>query len=147
VGDAVRKAIRLVAKCRHHATGDLTLNSVIATETILNPFKKMGTSEGFGMIAATLTGTSVENRIEIYKTARGLYHLRNLAVHQSHYDDDKTARDSHRRAFGLFRGCLKAILQWVKASTDQGKTCDKEAFDDFYVRTILGERPVAANPA
>jgi hypothetical protein len=146
VGDAVRNAIRLVAKCRHHATGDLTLNSVIATETILNPFRKMGTSEGFGMFAAALTGATVESRVEVYKAARSLYNLRNLAVHQSQHHDDKTTRDSHKRAFDLFRACLKGILQWVKAATDQGRRCEKEEFDDFYLRTILGERPARTPP-
>jgi hypothetical protein len=138
VGDAVRNAIKFVGKCRHPEMGDLTLNSVIATETILNPFKKMGTSEGFGMFAGALAGASVETRIETYRMARGLYHLRNQVVHQSRHEDDKAAMESHRRAFGLFRTCLKGILQWVKATTEQGRKCDKEAFDDFYLRTILG---------
>jgi hypothetical protein len=138
VGDAVRNAIRLVAKCRHRMMGDLTLNSVIATETILNPFRKKGTSEGFAVFAATLTGETTESRLATYEIARSLYKLRNTAVHSSEHHDDKKKSDSGKQAFGLFRACLKGILQWVKETAEQGKKCDEKEFRKFYLRTVLG---------
>jgi hypothetical protein len=137
IATAVRNAVWLVAKCRHQAMGDLTLNSVIATETILNPFNKMGTSEGFAIFAAALTGATLEDRIRIYQTAKGLYDIRNVAVHQSRPHETKGMKEPEQEAFKLFRACLKAIVNWIKDTHSQGRTCDDEAFKQFYLRTVL----------
>lgn len=137
VGDAIRNALSLVAKCRHSIMGDLVLNSVIATETILNPFSKMGTSEGFAVFAAKLTGTNVEDRLKTYKDAKRLYNLRNLTVHRSQMNEDRRASETNKAAFALFRSCFKGIVQWVSSVVNKGGKCDDAEFRDFYLRTIL----------
>jgi len=136
MGDAIRNSISLVAKCRHNVMGDLVLNSVIATETLLNPFNKMGTSEGFAVFAAKLTGTDLEERLTTYQKAKRLYNLRNLAVHQSRISDERT-KENGKVAFALFISCFKAIVKWVCTISDSGGQCGEAEFKHFYLRTIL----------
>ena len=135
---AIENAIRFVARCRHYAMGDLTLNSVIATETILNPFNERGTPvEKLAIFAAGLIGGTEEERKTTYRAAKELYDLRNLAVHQSDMHGPKAAKESGQRAFRLFLGCLKAIIEWAKTTIANGKSCSRDEFREFYLRTIL----------
>src|SRR5262249_23580981 len=97
VRDAIDNAIRLMAKCRHPEMGDLTLYSIIATETILNPFNALGdTSERFAIFAASLTEATPEKRLEAYRAARNLYRLRSQAVHQSRLHADKDVAEARK---------------------------------------------------
>ena len=135
---ALDNAIRFVARCRHDAMGDLTLHSVIATETILNPFNARGDAvERFAIFAAALTGHTLQERLETYNRARHLYNLRNSVVHQSALHGGKAAKDSPKQAFGLFLACLKAIVAWAGNNLEHGKQCDEEAFKGFFTRKVL----------
>jgi hypothetical protein len=136
--DAIDNAIGLLAKCRHNKMGDLTLYSVIATETILNPFNALGdTSERFALFAAALTETAAERRLEAYKVARNLYRLRSLAVHQSRLHGEKDEKEVRKQAFRLFLACLKAITQWATKTLAQGGVCGAEEFKDFYTKQVF----------
>ena len=138
VREAIDNAIQLVAKCRHAEMGDLTLNSVIATETILNPSNALGdTSERFALFAAALTETTAEKRLEAYKRARNLYRLRSRAVHQSRLHRDRDAAEARKQAFGLFLACLKAITTWVASMLAVGKTCGPEESKQLYMNSIF----------
>jgi hypothetical protein len=118
--------------------GNLTLNSVIAAETILNPFNTRGDAiERFAILAAALTGATLEERLETYSSARELYNLRNLVVHQSVLHGEKASKDFRKRAFRLFLACLKALAGWAESTLAQGKKCDQEEFKDFYTRKVL----------
>lgn len=135
---ALDNAIRFVARCRHDAMGDLTLHSVIATETILNPFNARGDAvERFAIFAAALTGRTLEERLETYNTARHLYNLRNSVVHQSALHGGKAAKDSPKQAFRLFLACLKAIVGWAGTNLAQGRKCEEAEFRDFFTRRVL----------
>jgi len=139
VRTALDNAIRFVSKCRHHAMGELTLNSVIATETILNPFNARGDSaERFAIFATALTAASLEERKETYKAAKELYNLRNLAVHQSIPHGTNTVKECRERAFRLFVACLKKIVQWAATTLEQGGKCDKDEFREFYIQSVVG---------
>jgi hypothetical protein len=135
---ALDNAIRFVARCRHAAMGDLTLHSVIATETILNPFNARGdTLERFAIFAAALTGRTLEKRLETYYTARQLYNLRNTVVHQSALHVGKAANDSRKKAFGLFLACLKSIVAWAATKLANGGKCGEAEFRELFTQTVL----------
>lgn len=135
---ALDNAIRFVARCRHDARGDLTLHSVIATETILNPFNARGDAvERFAIFAAALTGRTLEERLETYNTARRLYNLRNSVVHQSALHRGKDAKDTPKQAFRLFLACLKEIVAWAGTNLAQGRKCEDAEFRVFFARRVL----------
>ena len=136
--DAIDNAIRLMAKCRHPEMGDLTLYSIIATETILNPFNALGdTSERFAIFAASLTEATPEKRLEAYRAARSLYRLRSQAVHQSRLHADKDVAEERKQAFKLFLACLKAISAWAARTLAQGRACGPDEFKEFYASTVF----------
>jgi hypothetical protein len=136
---AIENAIELVARCRHDEIGDLTLHSVIATETILNPFNAVGdTSERFSIFAAMLTRTVVPcERLAVYREAKQLYRLRNQTVHQSRRQGKEDERERRKAAFGLFVDCLKAITKWATGVLASDKVCGPEEFKEFYETTIF----------
>jgi hypothetical protein len=118
--------------------GDLTLYSVIATETILNPFNALGdTGERFAIFAASLTEATPEKRLAAYRTARNLYRRRSQAVHQSRLHGDKDAAEARNQAFRLFLACLKAVTEWAKQTLDQGSACGLDEFKEFYASRIF----------
>jgi hypothetical protein len=136
--EAIDNAIRLMAKCRHSEMGDLTLYSIIATETILNPFNALGdTSERFAIFAASLTESRAELRLEAYRAARNLYRLRSQAVHQSRLHADRDVAEARKQAFKLFLACLRAVTTWAAQTLAQGRACGPDEFKEFYARTIF----------
>jgi hypothetical protein len=131
--EAIDNAVSLVAKCRHNEMGDLTLYSIIATETILNPFNAFGESgERFAVFAASLTESTAGKRLEVYKAARSRYRRRNQAVHQSRLHHEADAAASRTIAFKLFIACLKAITKWATQMLAQGKSCGPDEFKELY---------------
>jgi hypothetical protein len=73
VRDSIDNALDLAATCRHSEMGNLALNSVIATETVLNPFGVIGeVTERFALMAAALTESSSTARRETYRMAKRL---------------------------------------------------------------------------
>jgi hypothetical protein len=136
--EAIDNAIRLMAKCRHPEMGDLTLYSIIATETILNPFNALGdTSERFAMFAASLTEATPGKRMEAYRAARNLYRLRSQAVHQSRLHAEKDVAEARKEALKLFLACLKGVTAWAAQTLAAGKACGPDEFKDFYTSTIF----------
>lgn len=136
--DAIDNAIKLMAKCRHPEMGDLTLYSIIATETILNPFNALGdTSERFAIFAASLTEATQERRLEAYRAARSLYRLRSQAVHQSRLHADRDVAETSKQAFKLFLACLKAVTAWAAQMLADGKACGPDEFKELYTKTIF----------
>ena len=135
---ALDNAINLVSRCRHNEVGDLTLYSVIASETILNPFNALGdTSERFAIFVASLTKATPERRLEAYRAAKNLYRLRSLAVHQSRLHGDKDVAEARKQAFTLFLACLKAIAEWAEQALAAGGVCGPDDFKEFYVSSIF----------
>lgn len=136
--EAIDNAIRLMAKCRHPEMGDLTLYSIIATETILNPFNALGdTSERFAIFAASLTEATPEKRLEAYRAARSLYRLRSQAVHQSRFHADKDVAEERKQAFKLFLACLNSVVAWAAQTLAQGRACGPDEFKEFYASKIF----------
>jgi hypothetical protein len=143
--EAIDNAIKLMAKCRHREMSDLTLYSIIATETILNPFNALGdTSERFAIFAASLTAATPDKRLEAYRAARYLYRLRSQAVHQSRLHADKDVAEAKKEAFKQFLACLKAVTAWAARTLDQGRPCGPDEFKEFYASTIFS--PAAPSP-
>ncbi len=136
VRDSIDNAIRVVAKCRHSQFGDLALNAIIATETILNPFNSAGDiAERFSLLAAALTESDAGRRREKYTLAKALYRERCHAVHRSRMDGE--VEDSRKQAFTLFVDCLLAILRWASARIKSGEAINKEAFEQMYLHSIF----------
>lgn len=136
VRKSVDSAVELVGSSRHAHFGKLLLNCVIATETILNPFNTLGElSERFALLSAALVASNPEARKLTYDLAKKLYRLRCHAVHRSQNDNED--RTLEGKALELFLGCLGSVVRWADESLLAGRACGKEAFDDFYVRSIF----------
>jgi hypothetical protein len=124
--------------------GDLTLNSIVATETILNPFNTLGdTSERFAIFVAALSEATSEERIEVYNVAKRLYRVRSRAVHQSRLHDKRDVYENRKQAFALFLKCLKYVTQWAMGTLAAGKACDIGEFKDLYLRSIFRPSPAS----
>jgi hypothetical protein len=111
---------------------------VIATETILNPFNTLGELiERFGLLSAALTESSPENRRAAYHKAKRLYRIRCLAVHRAQKEAEKDMETVRREALDLFFGCMNAVIRWANEILAEGRVCDREAFEEFYLRSIF----------
>lgn len=131
-------AIRMVAQCRHSDMGDLTLNCVIATETILNPFNPAGDiSERFSLMISSLTETEADKRRDKYRTAKDMYRYRCGAVHRSEFRNANRRDDEHRKAFAIFCSVLKAVATWAAELIAKDEKPDQAAFDKFYIETVI----------
>lgn len=141
VRDAVDRALGLVATCRHSEMGNVALNSVIATETVLNPFGVIGeVTERFALMAAALTERSPLARRETYRTAKRLYQRRSHAVHRSRLHEGEGSTDLRtigQDAFRLFLKSLKAVVQWAHGKLSSGEPCNQEAYYEFYLESIF----------
>lgn len=138
--ETIDGAIELVARCRYEPS-ILLHSSVIATETLLNPFSDTSNlSERFALFVASLTQTDPKRRREKYYVARDLYKLRSEAVHSSGRTRRKQSGElSSKDAFEVFVDCLKSLVKWVQGRVDRNETLDENAFKDFYLETLFSD--------
>ena len=136
---SISNAIGLVSQCRYVELGDLTLNCVIGTETLLNPFNAgSDLGERFSLLCAAFLETDAVTRRERYRMARKLYKMRCNAVHRSQlYSENDNAKDSRKESLELFLGCLGRIVEWATKSLQANTPCNQATFDDFCLATIF----------
>lgn len=137
---AIDNAIRMVARCRHFEFGDLAVNAIIATETVLNPFNAGGDiSERFAILAASLTESTSEGRRTKYQLAKSLYRRRCHAVHRSQFNGDEVDAEKQARsdALELFVGCLLAVVRWADHRVDAREPISGDAFQSMYLDSVF----------
>lgn len=137
---AIDNAIRMVARCRHFEFGDLAVNAVIATETVLNPFNAGGDiSERFAILVASLTESTSEGRRAKYQLAKSLYRRRCHAVHRSKFNGDEIDAEKQARsdALELFVGCLLAVVQWADHRVETREPINGDAFHSMYLDSVF----------
>lgn len=144
--EAIDNALKLVATSRFYKLdmSNLFLNSVIATETVLNPFNVVGeTAERFALMVAALTEKSSENRKNTYNIAKQLYRYRCHAVHRAKFDSDNDTvkiKEEQKTAFLLFLDCLSVIVQWASKRLANEQLCDKEAFEELFLDSLFKDQ-------
>ncbi|MCB9855378.1 MAG: hypothetical protein H6818_06780 [Phycisphaerales bacterium] len=141
---SINKAIRLVAKCKyslHHQLNDVILFSVIATETILDPFdlSREGLSERFALFGSALAVRKTQgDRQAWYDKAKELYRYRSSGGHMAHlFEYGKDVNVSCRDSVLFFFLCLMGLYEWTKERFKAGDKIDKDSFTQLYRDCVL----------
>lgn len=144
IAQTIERALRLVGKCKYarvHQLNDVVLTSVIATETLLNPFDVRGGGgrEWFALFSSALASRREGQRGKWYKLAVEMYGYRNYAAHQAcSVDEGRATTFGAQQAVRLLHLCLMSIHEWIGTRLTEGKPVDRSAFCDLYQECVLG---------
>ena len=138
----ILEAIRVVSSCIYGVTGDIGLQSVLATEWILNPVgglrwidqseaKSFSQNQEFAVRACNLASTFPGQIEERRERAKELYKWRNDLIHtggKATLDAAETTRN-RKDAFHLFIACLEGLGQWLSNQLESNQACSAQEFD------------------
>lgn len=139
LGQAIDRAVRLIAGHVHDVVEELAVSAVIATETLLvSPFGAGGDiKERFALYIAALLETEPENRITRYGMARKLYGRRCDLVHNSNRGSIDSLAEDRRLATECFTKCLQRVVTWALSQIDAKKGVGEKEFSKFLIAEVF----------
>ena len=144
---AFESSIRMIAQCRHWQACPIpnpNLYAVIATETLLNPFKKGSINRRFAKFGAGLIEDDLSKRAKARERLKELYQQRCDFVHgsspfwdayPSSWGDEAVSKVA-APSLALFFECLCYIQKWAGDRILANESVSEAAFEEFYRRTI-----------
>lgn len=146
--EAIERAACLIAQCKdafYHHKVDVTLNAVIAMETLLNPFgeKRTEITERFALFLSRLaSGDRDEERVKLYSTAKALYGYRSRGAHSGMtLSFGQRFKGSANEAIRLFDKCLQQIMYWAVKKIEKDEKIDEASFQQLYEEIVVENKP------
>lgn len=158
IADRLIQAVALMSKCRYSEFTDLALNSVIASEAILNPTnEKDNLAERFALFGAAILSDDSVNRKTVYDHLKRLYNYRSTLVHSAKraplrletprwskefvetMEFDYEAEDKIALKYFLKFYCIISdwLINLLEKNPGISNTEVEQRFKEFYLDTIL----------